>query len=256
MMGDRVAGAPESASVDAVGSTSADPSPTGEPGDESSDPSASEISAEPEPGECRNYAAEAIPPPTNDSPLVDCAEEHTAYTFYVGSTDARNRRAVQEVSSTCGRFWRLEIGSPEKGDEFASVASYAFFFPDDAAWAAGERWYRCDLVAGIGELLPLPDDRHDLMTDSGPGERFGACLRLDPDVVVSCRDDHDMVFADVAWLRSDGFPGRKPITERATEECPRIVGSDLTWYATWQAKQLWVDGRNPIFCWDAPDMGA
>ena len=111
---------------------------------------------------------EDIQATSNDSPVVDCADTHTAETFAVGEfpsdvagEDLDDPALGAHVFEECEKEFGTFLGGNESLVMRATV-TWAWFRPSEEAWEKGARWWRCDVVGGgeeSTELVELPGDR-------------------------------------------------------------------------------------------------
>lgn len=239
------------ASSSASEPTPSDPTPS-EPTETTtpSEPTTSTVpdAAEPEVGECRDYDLDATNPAVNDAPTVDCAADHTAYTFHVGElTASDNDTLLEEGIAQCLPEFRSSIGWTAR-DYGGSLASFAFYRPSDEAWERGQRWVRCDLIAQTSEgLLPLPDQPEQIAAESADGGDYAKCL-TGSGRSVTCGDDHAYAFAGAFSVKQRRQPSQQRLLSLAGMRCPEIGGDDR-WYATWPGTATWAAGDRLVWCW-------
>lgn len=142
-------------------------------------PASAEPTAPPTVGECTND-------PTGDNAVlngtvVDCAGPHTGQTIYIGTwtsdvspavadtyaPDSPERQAVYadlgaQYDACLTAFVEL-VQDARRTYYIPSVLDRSATGPNADQWAAGERWFRCDIVASAAprhgaadQLLPLP----------------------------------------------------------------------------------------------------
>lgn len=142
------------------GSTDSTPPLPGRPSAQPSgpaNPSAPGSTARPAVGQCRDLADRSVPLPSDSTPVVDCSQTHTTQTYFVGRYPAgESKPSTGLAGATCQKQLGAGLGVTQRS---AALSAYqvVFFGPDAAQWAAGARWFRCDvaLIAGT-HLLPLP----------------------------------------------------------------------------------------------------
>ena len=83
-----------------------------------------------------------------DSPLknpISCSQKHTAEIYYVGKWPLATQ-ASQMVFSDALKIAASICGTPVMNRKFqsAKINYWAWFTPSESAWAAGQRWIRCD----------------------------------------------------------------------------------------------------------------
>lgn len=224
------------------------PTPTGPT--EPSGPTRSEApqaTEAPATGQCRDYGLDALPQAVNDAPLVDCGDEHTSYTYYVGELSAAdNDTLVDEGVAQCLPAFRQALDWSAR-DYGGSLATYVFFRPGDQAWESGERWLRCDLVAASANaLLPLPADVERLADDSRGG-RYAQCLTV-AGRATECSESHAYTYAGSFPVRQHRQPSERRLLALAGKRCPDLTGGD-GWYASWPGTVTWTAGDRIVWCW-------
>lgn len=202
-------------------------------------------SGEPEIGQCYEYDYPATEPETNQEPVVDCGEAHTAYTFHIGELSAPDTDTLlAEGIEQCLPEFRETIGTSSPLEYGGSLASYAFYRPTDVDWEAGARWLRCDLIASTStELVPLPEEPGDLVSD----EEYALCLAADGSRV-TCEQNHDFTYGGGFKTTGDQLPPQDVLLKRAGARCVKIAGSE-NWYATWPSAAAWAIGERVLWCW-------
>lgn len=129
--------------------------------------------------------------------VVDCETPHTGQTIYVGewtsttSPDAANRmsdaqqakvvKALGKQFTACKSAAESYLRSRKGSAVRVSVFTTNGTGPDAEQWAAGERWFRCDIVAKQSpDSWTAPSDR--LLTIPSPDELRGYLATPDYDV--------------------------------------------------------------------------
>lgn len=222
-------------------------SPSNLPTDQPSDADAPD-SADYQPivGDCWDYDyADAAGGVSSDQP-VDCTSEHTGYTFRAGTVSERSELATKE--SACLRDHAAELGlkNTEVG---ALLIGVVFWAPTSPEWAAGARWFRCD-VASIGQssLYPLPADIADLMDGDKLARGFAACLVEGRSALVPCTDPHDAQWSGSVTSPLKTPPQGERLLEIAEKPCLRITNS-TDWFTTTTPDSFWQAGMRIINCW-------
>lgn len=128
---------------------------------------ASAVTVPPAPpnGACYHYTIKAVPRPSNNSARVACSAKHTALTIAVGALPQdtvydqllASAAVPQPVQRACLPAFHRQLGSTllKAG---RSIYDWDFFYPTEAQWAAGARWFRCDVIKPSTPTLltPLP----------------------------------------------------------------------------------------------------
>lgn len=227
----------------------------------------------PELGACRVLEPADAEESTNDGEVVDCAAgAHTAQTFAVGSfpddlADASydDERLGEFVFETCSERFATFIGGDESAS-LRSLVSWAWFRPQEDAWEAGARWYRCDVVGGAdtsADYRPLPEDPTGLL-DARPDE-WMACVR-GPRVAqaerIPCSEPHDWRAATTIKLgdKDAEYPGDRVVEVRTRDFCRSSISAWLNYPTsyefgyTWFREAEWSVGNRRSVCWAKTDQ--
>jgi hypothetical protein len=222
----------------------------------------------PEAGQCRILTPADVAEPDNDTEPVPCTAAHTAETYLVGAFEGKAARAGYDdpvlgaqVFRSCDRRYRRFTGADESL-ALRSVLSWAWFRPSEAAWEAGARWYRCDVVGG-GEasaaMVGLPRTTEGILLGR-PGDRWMACV--DGETVtgaprVPCTEEHTWraVSAVVVGEEEDEYPGDRLVEVLTRDYCSDWVGAwmsypiDYEFAYTWFHEGEWQAGNRRSVCW-------
>jgi hypothetical protein len=229
--------------------------------------------AVPELGACRVLAPEDVAQSSNASPVVDCAEEHTAQTFAVGTfpgrvagDDPADSDLGGYVFKTCDKRFRAFLG----GDEslvMRSTLTWAWFRPSDTAWEQGARWYRCDIVGG-GEqsksFVDLPETAEGLLLGQ-PDDRWLTCAdgpTVSGSVKIPCTQPHTWRAVTTIKLGQpeDPYPGDRVVEVRTRDFCSDSVGAwmnypvDYDFGYTFFHEAEWNAGNRRSICWARTDQ--
>jgi hypothetical protein len=231
------------------------------------DPEQVDAVAAPEVGACRVLSPEDVALPSNATRTVDCADEHTAETFAVGSlpasledADYDDRRVGAFAYATCSKKFMTFLGADESF-VMRTVVSWAWFRPSEKAWDDGARWYRCDVVGGGDEstsYVNLPKTAKGLLLK--PDDRWMACA-LGPTVAnsekVPCSEDHNWRAATTIKLGEpdEEYPGDRLVEVKSRDFCSDSVGAwlnypvdyDFGW--TYFHEAEWEAGNRRSVCW-------
>ena len=222
-------------------------------------------------GDCRVLTPEDIAKPDNDSPVVDCAAEHTAETFAIGSfpddirADVGSRELGAYVYRTCKQQFGRFLGG-EESTVMRSMFTWAWFRPSPAAWDQGARWYRCDVVGGgeqSKQLLELPRTAKGLLLGR-PDDRWMVCAdgsTVSGSVKISCSEPHTWraVTTIVLGKEGDAYPGDRVVEVRTRDFCSGSVGAwlnypvDYDFGYTWFHEAEWKAGNRRSICWARTD---
>jgi hypothetical protein len=235
---------------------------------------ARQVSVEaPHVGTCRLLTPADIQATSNDSPLVDCADRHTAETFAVGEFPAGVAGSTLDdpalgayVFDVCERKFGGFLGGDVSLVMRATV-TWAWFRPSAAAWEAGARWWRCDVVGGGGEstaLVDLPETARGILRGR-PEDRWLACVD-GPTVAESekipCSEKHTWRAVTTIKLgkAADAYPGDRVVEVRTRDFCSRSVGAWLSYPVeydygyTWFHEAEWKAGNRRSICWARTDQ--
>ncbi len=179
-------------------------------------------------GACRVLTAADIRPATNSTPTVDCGSAHTSVTISVGSfpsylITSRNLRSGalgKRALLHCTEAWRQTVGG-NAASQHTTVAGLAYYLPTPDELDRGARWFRCDLVVGGRDGMPLqdlPSRVSGLLAGAVPNS-LRAC-RTAPDFTlgrqVSCARPHVLRAVGVAPLPSQRTYPAKPVSRKAS----------------------------------------
>lgn len=195
-----------------------------------------EPGAAPQVGDCTNS-------PTIDSwtlvgDTVDCYDIYTGYTVYVGTwtsatspsaanelTDKQEAKVLKELSgqfAACSKAAEAYLGSRKGSAVRASLFVTNGTGPDAEQWAAGERWFRCEIVASQArdswdregdKLLPIPtpDELRGYLSTPDFDSMYEFCIAENPKTKTyfhfKCGTPK-IVGYGVAWMTPEGkYPG-------------------------------------------------
>lgn len=198
----------------------------------------------PHAGECRNVPDSVIDDLSDSTPTISCQQPHKAYTFYVGryrgdtvDNDYAARECLRRVSTT--------LGTTEAKAKLTAYSTI-FFQPTDAQWAAGARWFRCDLAipAPGPSLRPLPLGEI-LLPDPLP-DRLAAC-RTATREQTPCNEPHAYrAYSTFAISGTGPTPPPDPVLQaQGRLGCPKPPPA----YLTWPSQATWKYGDRIGVCW-------
>jgi hypothetical protein len=111
-------------------------------------PANAAYTVKPKAGQCFMYSAADVDAPYARKNPVSCSSTHNAETFLVTKwplkikpSDMPDQEALDLAESLCRAFGTDGLQS----NPFFTF--WAWYTPDPAAWAKGERWLRCDAMA-------------------------------------------------------------------------------------------------------------
>lgn len=222
----------------------------------------------PELGACRVLTPDDVAAASNASRTVDCATEHTAQTFAVGTlpdeladVDYDDAALGSWAYDTCSKRFEKFLGADESL-VMRTVVSWAWFRPSEKAWDAGARWYRCDVVGG-GEqsktYVPLPEETRGLLLGK-PDDQWMVCAAgpsVSGSVKIPCTEPHDWRAVSTIKLGEpeDPYPGDRLSQVRSRDFCSTQVAAYLSYAAdydfgyTWFHEAEWQAGNRRSVCW-------
>lgn len=191
-------------------------------------------------GACRVLTAADMQVSSNATPTVGCGSAHTSLTISVGSfpswqVTSRNLRsgALGKVAlQRCTEAWRRTVGGDTAAQHITTLG-IAYFLPDSYELDRGARWFRCDLVIGGREGMPLQDLPAHVtgLLDKGVPDSLRAC-RTAPDFELGrqlpCSSPHVMRAVGVAPLAgSTTYPGEAVLKSASAKGCLSVTTSWL-----------------------------
>ena len=223
-------------------------------------------------GACRVLAPDDVAAQANASPVVDCAEDHTAETYAVGSLPERfadveyeDRALGGYAYKTCSAAFMKFLGADESL-VMRTVLSWAWFRPSEAAWDAGARWYRCDVIGG-GEqsesYVALPQTAEGVLLGR-PDDTWLVCVNgesVDASAKIPCSQAHSWRAVTTIKLgeSEDEYPGDRLVEVRTRDFCSDSVGAWLNYPVTydfgytWFHEAEWDAGNRRSVCWAKTD---
>ena len=227
----------------------------------------------PDLGACRVLVPEDIAQPDNSTEVVDCAEEHTAETFAVGTfpdrlasvTDIDAPQLGGYIYDTCSAKFQKFLGGDES-TVMRSLLTWAWFRPTEAAWDQGARWYRCDVVSGSeqsAELRTLPASAKGILT-LPPDDAWMSCANgetVNGSDKVPCSEPHGWRAVTTIKVGRDGdpYPGDRLVEVRTRDYCSDSVGAwmnypvDYEFGYTYFREAEWKAGNRRSICWARTD---
>ncbi len=223
----------------------------------------------PRPGQCRMLTAEQVGAPVDDTEPVGCDEPHTAQTYATGTFprdvagDEIDDEALGEhLFADCNSRFRAFVGRGDESLVMRSTVTWSWFRPPQAAWDAGARWWRCDVVGG-GEqspaLLELPADAEDLLAGK-PDDRWLACAdgpTVSSAPTVPCSQEHTWraVTTIVLGDAAAEYPGDDVVRARTRAFCSGSVEAWLGYPVAYDygysyfGETEWAAGNRRSICW-------
>lgn len=225
----------------------------------------------PELGACRRLTPQDIARTSNDSPVVDCSDPHTAETFAVGTfpddvgDEIDDPALGAHVFEVCQRKFAKFLGGNESLVMRAMV-TWAWFRPTEDQWDAGARWWRCDVVGGGEEstaLVALPETAAGLLLGQ-PDDAWMVCVdgpSIADSAKIACSEKHTWraVTTIVLGDDTDPYPGDRLVEVRTRDYCSDSVGAwlnypvDYDFGFTWFHEAEWEAGNRRSICWARTD---
>ena len=234
-------------------------------------PSAADKAA-PDLGACRLLSPADVARPSNATAQISCEQPHTAQTYAVGSlpkqfadTSYDDDKLAAFGYQTCASGFIRFTGADESL-AMRSILSWAWFRPSKAAWDAGARWYRCDVIGGGDQArsyVDLPSDAKGLLLGR-PKDEWMVCAQgatVSGSVKVPCTEKHDWraVTTIVLGTRGDDYPGDRIVQLRTRDFCSKSVGAwldypvDYDFGYSWFHQAQWDVGNRRSVCWARTD---
>ncbi len=224
--------------------------------------------AAPEKGACRDLTQQDLNLPSNDSPVIDCAKQHTAETFLVGTFPASladypiNDPALGGfVHDECQSGFQSYTGA---SDSLAlrTLLTWVWFRPTQSDWDQGARWFRCDVVGGGAEtssLVNLPLTVRGVLSGT-PDDAWMACAQgasIEGSVKVPCSSDHNWRAVSTVVLGSTDtpYPGTTEVIQTTSQFCHDSVSAwlgyppEFNYGYTWFDQSKWDAGNRRSVCW-------
>lgn len=218
---------------------------------------------------CRVLTPEDVAETSNASPVVDCAEPHTAQTFLVGELPGTFADAEQDDSRLGGFAYRtcstafMDFLDADESTVMRTMVSWAWFRPSEKAWDEGARWFRCDLVGGgeqSASYLDLPEDAAGML-EGLPDDAWMACV-AGPSVPgaprIPCSEKHDwraVTTIKIPAGKDDPYPGDRLVEVKSRDFCSTSVAAWLKYPVsydfayTWFRQAEWEAGNRRSVCW-------
>lgn len=242
-------------SGDGAGTTASTPSRT----------TTADAGPKPKPGECHALTWKQALSAAPAMDTVNCAERHTAQTYFVGRLDlvsGGNARTVdspsvqKQAQRACTDRLPRHLATPPR-DLRLSMAQTLWFTPTVEAVEAGADWLRCDVVvvAAPGKLQPLPRRTKGW----GPAPAIAMCATAEPGTRgftrVTCSSKHSWVAVSTVELPGKQLPGAGQVQARMDPVCRDAARSrsedplDFTWSQESPTAEQWAAGQRYGICW-------
>lgn len=207
---------------------------------------------------------------------VDCGQPHLVETVYVGELEgeaaelpappAADSSVQQEAYEQCEQQVADGLGADfREGRLWLGVA-----MPAERAWAAGARWFRCDLqeVASVyGDPVERTGSLAGGLADEGSPLRLRCfSVAAEEDAVaemapVGCEEPHDAEFVGVWRAPGEAYPDQGDAEAEVYQGCREQVAAyvdvpvdgDLIYrtgtIADWISEQEWQAGDRGFRCY-------
>jgi hypothetical protein len=226
----------------------------------------------PDVGACRVLTPADAARSSNSTDPVPCDRPHTAQTFVVTSSPDRfadasydDRALASYAYRDCSRHFMRFTGADESL-AMRTILSWVWFRPTEAAWRAGARWYRCDVIGGgdqTARYVDLPTRTKGLLLGR-PKDQWLVCAQgatVSGSVKVPCSHEHDWraVTTIVLGDADDPYPGDRTVQQRTRDFCSRSVGAwlgypvDYDFGYSWFHTAEWSAGNRRSVCWAKTD---
>jgi hypothetical protein len=226
----------------------------------------------PDVGVCRLLTPADVAQPSNSSDPVACEQPHTAQTYAVGSFPDQFARASYADGSLAAYAYQacssrfIRFTGADESLAMRTILSWAWFRPTKAAWDAGARWYRCDVVGGGDQTrtyVDLPANAKGLLLGR-PKDAWMVCAEgatVSGAVKVPCTTDHNWraVTTIVLGTQRDPYPGDRLVQIRTRDFCSKSVGAwldypvDYDFGYSWFHEPEWNAGNRRSVCWARTD---
>lgn len=229
----------------------------------------SDLTVSPANGDCRNLKPTDLREAANDTPVVDCAKEHTAETFYVGRFEGDGVGAtpvdtdLAPLAYTACQQKFMDYLAADESLAMRSTLTWAWFRPSALGWERGARWFRCDVIGGgeqSTQFAALPKSAKGLL-DGVPDSKWMLCATgptVDGSVKLPCDQPHDWraVATVVLGEPTDTYPGDDKVEATTRQYCIDQVGAwlgypvqDYEFGFTWFHQREWDAGNRRSICW-------
>jgi hypothetical protein len=219
-------------------------------------------------GVCRMLTASEVSAASNASATVACSEPHDAETFAVGALPHRFADASYDDATLdtwaygkCATAFSAYLGTDDS-TAMRSLLTWIWFRPSAEQWAAGARWYRCDVLGGSAsqhDYVDLPTTTKGLLQGRGD-DHWMACAKgrsVTGGTKVPCSMTHDWRAATTIKLgeTNEKYPGDAATKAKTKSYCAESIDAWLGYPSsydygyTWFGEQEWQAGNRRSVCW-------
>lgn len=187
-------------------------------------------------GSCHRLTVAIIKTSSDDAPSVSCKGPHTSVTIAVGrylasqvtQRNASNGTLARAALAGCTADWMRTVGGDDSV-RHTTIVSLAYFLPNRDQLSGGARWYRCDLVIGGQDGVPLqelPATVKGILDGTVPDSLL-AC-RTAPSLStgneVACTSRHTLRAVGIATLvGGTAYPGDASLRTQSQQGCAKVV---------------------------------
>jgi len=231
-------------------------------------------SAPPDVGACYDYSASQGVRGAS-TPPVNCAENHRAETFFVGSVSGRfpgpnqatRRDRGREIARNCTdsrlqNYLGLTSNFPTRFRIFAH-------FPNQQQWNAGQRWVRCDLGLRSGLELEKWRGSAPALVASTPRAQFNYCtpsvgflswpdpLRTRAQSCNAPKKQWILVAKPTLGAATARYRGQRSTERIAQTKCREFRNTypgkkprpERAWFFSYPTSAGWDEGERQALCW-------
>lgn len=223
---------------------------------------------------CYRLAAADLDDAHNTAGPVSCKRRHTAQTYLVrrlprevvGNPTAVDTKAVVAAADrVCAKALPGYVGGSRSTRAMSQVA-YAWFVPQEDAFASGARWVRCDMVTRADDraLTGLPRSADGLLDTADALDDWGTCARASARSLQAglgqriCSRPHNWRAVSTRTLGATGdpWPGARDVRRGVLSRCEAAVRSysgnavesvEVGWLPPTHRK--WRAGKRLGICW-------
>jgi hypothetical protein len=227
------------------------PATMGGPASSTATPEADPLAGAPATDACYKMKYSTAQAATNNSNPVNCYDDHTTVTYYVGQfPEDAAASDPEQVRTDCSSRLADAVGLTKKQLK-STVFDWVWFEPTTSQWAAGARWFRCDAVAeSAGRLKKLPSGSNPIITGDVE-DNYVRCVdnRNGQGLYVTCEKPHDYRWAGVFQAKgSDAkYPSRAQF-EKQGKGCYKFTDNGAYW-VTWPLQPGWEAGERDMNCY-------
>lgn len=206
----------------------------------------------------------------NGSDPVDCQKSHNDYTYAYWSLP-KNVPSLPKRGSSVDDTIRNDCTYQTPLDNSNNRTTTVIFYPSPKQWAAGERWYRCDVgLYQFGSLYAnpkwslLPSDMKKMFSEiTNKSPLYQLCFKTsvpnvlpnyDPNAVyANCLGKYSYRYlgaVDLQKKAKEPYPGDRVVATREPAACRSLAPKfgKTSWSDV--SKSMWHDENTFVFCWE------